>query len=630
MSEQHRELETLLRTEQKKAALVRDIWVAMSSGLDLDQLLVLIVGKVTELMEADRSTLYLLSDDGRSLWSKVLQGDEFAEIRLDVGEGIAGWVAQSGQVVNIPDAYHHPRFQPAVDSKSGYRTRSILCSPMRDSKGAIIGVMQVLNKLDGGPFSADDEELLLALSGQAALSIENSKLYLSVLAKNGELMLARDQLEQKTHELNVLYAIEKLMNADLDLDQLLEQILHQAMKTIGAEAGSIALREPDSEDILFRTFAGPNADKIGHRRLPVGEGVIGWVVAHDEAVIVDDPSTDSRHAVDFARDLGFFPRNLICAPLRSEEVMGAIELIDKTVKYVGERDDASGPYPIVVVGGGASSSGKGGSDGVGDGHGGGFSDGDLKLLVLIAGQVAKAISLSRSRSARSAQERLASIGRMLAGVLHDLKTPMTIISGYAQLMAQIEEADQRKSYVDQILRQFDLMSGMTREVLAFARGETEVLARRIFVNKFLDELTTQLNHALAGRRITLHVEALYRDVAFFDEQKILRLMHNLARNAAEAMKDGGILRIRTRSDGKDLVLEIEDNGPGIPAELNGRLFELFSSAKQGGTGLGLAIVKKIVDEHGGKINYESSPQQGTRFTVRLPFSGPRAGTSPPR
>jgi signal transduction histidine kinase len=598
VSDRLRELEAQLRNEHKKTALVRDIWRAMSSGLELDRLLALIMDKVTQLMEADRSTLYMLSDDGATLWSKVLQGDEFSVIRLAVGEGIAGWVAASGEVVNIPDAYTDDRFQPAMDVKSGYRTRSILCAPMRNSKGELIGVLQVLNKQAGGPFTSDDGDLLTALATQAGMSIENSKLYHSVLAKNVELMRARDQLEQRTHELNVLYEIEKLMNAELDLDPLLERILAQAMETVGAEAGSVVLRELESDkpDMLeFRVLAGPAVERIEHRTIAVGQGVLGWVVAHDKPLIVNDPTVDNRHASAFARDVGLMPRNLVCAPLRSgDEVLGAIELIDKITRE-----------------------GQGGS---GQGAASGFDEGDLKLLVLIAGQAAKAISLARTRSARSKQERLASIGRMLASILHDLKTPMTIISGYAQLMAQIDDGSQREAYVEQILRQFDLMKGMTQEVLLFARGESELLARRIFVGKFMEELYTQLTHALAGRNITLTVDPQYRDAAFFDEQKMLRVMHNLSRNAAEAMPGGGTLQIRARAEGEQLVFEVEDSGGGIPAELEGRLFELFASAKQGGTGLGLAIVKKMVEEHGGNITYRSRPGEGTCFTIRLPLN----------
>jgi signal transduction histidine kinase len=240
------------------------------------------------------------------------------------------------------------------------------------------------------------------------------------------------------------------------------------------------------------------------------------------------------------------------------------------------------------------------------------------MLTLIAGQASRAIQIAQVRDDLENQNQLAAIGTMLAGVLHDLKTPMTIISGYAQLMAQMEEADQREAYVDQILRQFDIMSGMTREVLAFARGESMVLVRKVYLHKFLEELANQLRHSLAGRNIELKMENDYTGVAYFDEQSMLRLIHNLARNAADALSEtGGEFRMSTRIEDDHLVFECADNGPGIPESLHGRLFDMFATGKENGTGLGLAICKKIVEEHHGEISCQSKPGAGTTFTVRL-------------
>ncbi len=593
-AQSHASIERDLQTEQKKLALVQEVSRALSAGLDLDKLLMLIMEKVTVLMDADRSTLYLLSDDRTELWSKVFQGGAMQEIRLRVGEGIAGWVAASGETVNIPDAYIDKRFQPAVDLRSGYRTSSILCAPMCNSLGTIVGVAQVLNK-KGGPFTKEDEELLAALSSQAAVSIENSKLYHSVVAKNVELLEAQEKLQQKTYELNLLFEIEREMNTAHSLDDLLERILHRAIAMVGAEAGSIALRERNSSELRFRTIAGPAAQELENKTIQIGEGLIGWVAAQGESLIVNDPATDERHARKFAEELGVIPRHLLCVPLMTDEVLGVIELIDKR-----ESDDPGE-------------------------RGYGFDEADLKLMVLIAGQASKAIQMAHVEHERVNQDRLASIGQMLAGVLHDLKTPMTIISGYAQLMAQIDQADQREAYVEQILRQFDLMGGMTREVLAFARGEANILVRKVYLHKFLEEVATQLAHSLAGRKVQMKIRPTYNGIAYFDEQKMMRLIHNLARNAADAMPDGGELRITTTTQDDRLVLELEDTGHGIPAELEGRLFELFASAKEGGTGLGLAIVKKIVDEHGGDITYDSGPG-GTRFQIMLPLEKPTGDT----
>ena len=387
----------------------------------------------------------------------------------------------------------------------------------------------------------------------------------------------------------MLFEVETQVSEAHDLDELLERILRHAMRMVGAEAGSIALREGASE-LVFRTTAGMVAERVERRAISMGDGVIGWVAAQREPLISNDPAGDPRHAVEFADSIGSRPRNILCAPLvTTDDVLGAIELLDKT--QVGEREAAGSR---------------------------GFTESDLKLLVLIAGQASKAIQLAKSKHDRDNQTRLASIGQMLAGVLHDLKTPMTIISGYAQLMAQIDEAPQREQYVDQILRQFDLMSGMTREVLAFARGETNVLVRKVYLHKFLDEAVAQLRHDLAGRDVEVVLDAQYRGIAYFDEQKMLRVTHNLARNAAQAMaKAGGQFRIVSRADDKYIYLDFKDNGPGIPKEMRGRLFELFASGHAGGTGLGLAIVKKIVEEHRGEITYDSKPGEGTMFTVRL-------------
>jgi signal transduction histidine kinase/putative methionine-R-sulfoxide reductase with GAF domain len=578
-----RGLEDALRREQKKVALVQEVSRALSETGDLDALLILIMKKVQELMEADRSTLFVLTEDGRYLWSKVVQGGERVEIRLEVGDGIAGWVASTREIVNIPDAYADQRFQPMFDMKSGYRTRSILCVPMLGALGGLVGVLQVLNKQDG-PFTHADEELLEALASQAAIAIENARLYHSLVQQNQELSRARRDLERRQRELNALYEVEKELSAALDLDDLLSRILAQAINVLGGGAGSIALCEPGGE-LRFRTVQGPAAPRLIERTLPHGTGLLGWSIAHRTPVIVDNPAADPRHAAAIAKETGVAPQHLMIAPLvEGDDVIGGIEIIDQR----RSARDGDGPW----------------------------GDDDLKLLVLIAAQTASAIGHARRRSEQSNQDRLTSIGRMLAGLLHDLKTPMTIISGYAQLMASSDDAEQREKYVEQIQRQFDLLAGMTREVLAFARGDTDLVVRKVYMNKFAEELATQLGAAVAGRGIDFEVEARYDGIAYFDEQKMMRVFHNLTSNAIEAMPEGGRLRVRIDRDADELVLRVIDTGPGIPAHLHGRMFELFASGRKGGTGLGLAIVKRVIDDHKGTITVDTGPG-GTTFTIRM-------------
>jgi len=154
-----------------------DVSRAVAGTLDLDRLLNLVVAKTTEVMEADRSSLFLIDWDTEELWSKVAQGVRYMEIRFPMDLGLAGAVATSGEVLNIPDAYEDERFNREVDKRTGYRTRSVLAVPMNNKAGERIGVMQVLNKRGDEEFTSEDEELLKSLAGQAAIAVENAQLY---------------------------------------------------------------------------------------------------------------------------------------------------------------------------------------------------------------------------------------------------------------------------------------------------------------------------------------------------------------------------------------------------------------------------------------------------------------------
>jgi signal transduction histidine kinase/putative methionine-R-sulfoxide reductase with GAF domain len=578
-----------LRAETRKLDAVRELGRVLGATLDLDRLLVVLLEKVTELLDAERATIFLVEPSGE-LISTVAQGGKIEPIRLQAGEGIAGWVAQSGDTVNIADAYADPRFNKDVDLRSGFRTRSILCMPMPDHQGGTIGVAQVLNKR-GRAFDADDEALLATVAAHAGVSIENSKLYQSVVQKNQALLDAQEQLRQRIRELDLLVDIEREAAAALDLDEFLDRLLTIAIQLLDAEAGSVLLRERASDELYFRSAVGAGATSLHRTKIPAGVGIVGWVSLHKAPQLVNDPVHDARHDAYIAEKIGVPARNILAVPLLAataddDRALGAVEVLNR-------RGD------------------------------GGFSDDDLKLLTLIAGQAARAIVLQRARDEKVHAERLASIGQMMSGVMHDLKTPMTIASGYAQLMVQIDDEKTRERYAELILKQFDLMASMTREVLQFARGESSLLVRKVYVQKFVDELREQLERELGGKNIALEIAASYSGTASFDELKLFRVVHNLARNAAQAMEahaGGGTFSVGVERDGDALVLTFADTGGGIPDSIQGRLFEAFATAgKADGTGLGLAIVKKIVDEHGGRITWESRPGHGTTFRVALPI-----------
>lgn len=587
-----------LAREHERLLALQDIGAASGSILNIDELLSLVVTRITRVMECDRTTIYLLDEEGKDLVARVAEGEQRHEIRLPVGAGLAGWVARSGQLQNIADVYDDHRFDPAWDQRTGYRTRSMLCVPMKNRLGRPLGVIQCLNKRHGA-FTIEDEAMLSALAAQAAVTIENGRFFVQTIQKNMELLETKQQLERRVQELDVLVEIAHVSASARSLDQLLEGVLGRAVRAIDAEAGSILLAE-DGGHLRFRCAIGGAPQAIARVQIPVGTGICGWVAQNRQPKVVNDVSADTRHRADVAASVGYRPRSVLAVPLSWTEPdgtdgIGALELLNK---HAGR-----GP----------------------------FTEDDVRLATLIASNVSSAISLARARERTEREERLATIGQLLSGVLHDLKTPMAVIAGYTRELTLTEEPPLRERFAQTILKQVDLINAMTRETIAFARGDRSVWLRKVYLKQFFEEVLDQLRRELEPKGVEIELVLEDKGVARLDQHKIQRAVHNLARNAAEAIgppqgrRRGGkvTLRVARRAGTADglpeaIVIECIDDGPGIPEEIRERVFESFiTHGKASGTGLGLAVVKKVADDHGGAVEVESVPGR-TVFRLVLP------------
>ena len=169
---------------QRGASALLKATSSLGQSLDLEATLQAVMEQARKLMQADRSTLFMLSRETGELWSKVDSADhsQKMEIRIPSNRGIAGFVASTGQVLNIADAYTDPRFDPSTDRRTGYQTRTILCMPVFNSGGELIAVTQLINKAQGS-FSASDEEFMQAFNIQAGIALENAKLFENVLTE---------------------------------------------------------------------------------------------------------------------------------------------------------------------------------------------------------------------------------------------------------------------------------------------------------------------------------------------------------------------------------------------------------------------------------------------------------------
>lgn len=161
-----------------------DVSKALVGKFQLEDLLQIIIQKTSDVLDAERSSLFLFDEKRQELWTKIAQGlDDSETIRFPIGVGIAGEVAKTRQGQNIPDAQTDPRFNPAFDKQTGYRTRSMLCLPLIGNNERLIGVIQVLNKKGGKEFDQRDTSLLEALSAYAAIALERAQLMQAYIEK---------------------------------------------------------------------------------------------------------------------------------------------------------------------------------------------------------------------------------------------------------------------------------------------------------------------------------------------------------------------------------------------------------------------------------------------------------------
>jgi GAF domain-containing protein len=550
--------------DAERARALVEIGLALSSTLDTDGLLSLVVERAAELVGADGATLFLVDAATGELWSKVLRGAQLREIRLPPGRGVAGWVARTGKPVIVADAYEDERFDPGVDKRSGYRTRSILCAPLVGRNGKVSGVLEVVHRKPAA-FGPDEQRLVAAVASQAAVAVENARLFSEAAERNAELDRARGDLEHRIAELDLLLGIERRLSAAPDLPGGIDAVLERAIEVVGADAGAVLLVEDRTGQLYFRTARGGRPEVVSGLRLPRGKGIAGAVALRGRPIVANDVTKERTFDPEVAASIGYPVSSALCVPIQSGgETLGALELLNKRA---------------------------------------GFDEEDLALAAAVAAHVGAHVAAERLRDERAREERLSTIGQLLSGVMHDLRNPLTVISGYSQLMVGEADADKRQEICDLLVKQFELVNAMTREVLDFARGKVEVLRRKVYVNAFMNDVAEAIRRDLEPAGIELRVRVNYGGAARFDEVKLRRAIVNVARNAAQAMPGGGRFSLHVSKPGDRLVVRMSDTGPGIAPEIRERL--VLRHPRQGG-------------RHRPRPRHREADRRGARGRRRVP------------
>jgi len=388
----------------------------------------------------------------------------------------------------------------------------------------------------------------------------------------------------------------------VEIDELVERTIHIALEVIGAEAGSILLADPDSQQLVFRYVVGGKAEDLHGTGIPWDKGIAGAVFHSGEPVVSGDITQDDRHFGEIDARTGYRTRDMIVLPLKrwGGEPIGVLEALNK-------RD-------------------------------GQLDQDDVAILTIIS-----ALSAETIEQARLFEEaKLAEVVRILGDIGHDVKNllqPVVTATGLLQ-----EEIDELYAALPPAeLRKAEASHEMCNEVIAMLRESSQRIQNRMKqIADCVKGLSAppmfapcQVGDVVKSAVRTLHVLAQERGVAvrtegldllppiMADESRLFNAFYNLINNAIPEVPAGGSITILGygKPEAGVVLLEVSDTGRGMPPEICQKLFSArVSSRKAGGTGLGTKIVKDAVLAHGGQITVRSEIGTGTTFSISLPIN----------
>jgi len=427
------------------------------------------------------------------------------------------------------------------------------------------------------------------------------------------LIKERSTGEDVVSKLLILYKVSSIVNSIIDTDVLLEQIVDLALEVMSADRGFIML-ENEKGELQTRVSRVKDRDKEKEQDpererdiLPISRSIALHCFRSGEAILTNDALVDRRFQQSGSIQM-YNIRSAMCAPLSYQETR-------KGVLYTDNRMSSNS-----------------------------FTPSDFVLLKAFAQQVAIAIensillaNLKASLDKIQAQqemliqsEKMAAMGHLAAGLAHEIRNPLTAISGYLQMyFAKFKEESPFYRQMRVIEKAVVHMQHVLEGLLGFARkGPRQFLEGSI--NQAIEDTLLLAQPFLVKYSNVAIRKALDAQLPsiWMDQRQLQQVFLNLIMNGAQAMPQGGTLSIESKpvrdgaacSDGapSHILVAFQDSGEGIPVEKQAQIFQPFSTGKVGGIGLGLTISKSIVEEHKGTISFESSEGKGTTFFVTLP------------
>jgi len=589
-----------LRRRVAELSTLNTLAIIAGHSLDEEQILKDALAEVCQALDVDTGFAYLLDTDKAALFRHATWGaeevspqDMAMSQRLPVGLGVTGrTVLTKTPLIASMDQYGEPRWR-AMLIRNGVQT--VMATPLL-SRDAAQGALTLLIR-QNRPATTDDVRFLSAIGNQLGVALENARLF--------------TKTQRSSQELKVINTVMQEITQTLALDDILERICEQTTHLMNAESFFVGLLNETEDEIVARVIVDQ-----GKRLEPFSFSIsdantlTSYIVTTGESLLFYDLQAQRANLPAPGLVVGPSPHSWLGVPMVIEErIIGAMSIQSYTPNS--------------------------------------FTEADRRILSVIAHQTAIAISkaqlfeelktrmkqLQDTQARLMQSEKMAALGELVSGVAHELNNPLTAIIGYAQLLQLRDLDDDIKMDLQRIYDGALRSSQIANDLLTFARSYKPQRSP-VDVNQALQQTLSLQAYEMRIHNVKI-VTDLSPDlpVTLADPNRLKQVFLNLIVNAHQAMEEregGGILTVRTfiPPDRPDTIrIEFEDDGPGIPPDIMGRIFNPFFTTKEvgKGTGLGLSICYGIITEHKGTIWAENNTERGkgaesgATFIVEIPF-----------
>ncbi len=553
--------------QQERLAKLYEVSRVIGSSLDLQTVLDQVMDAIIQLTGAERGFLMLLDDDGnltvrvaRNFDQETLESNAFALSRT-----VTRKVMESSQPIVTTNAQEDPRFAGQA-SVIAHGLRSIMASPLR-VRGQVIGVVYVDNRVHTGLFAERDLEVLDAFAGQAAVAIDNARLF-----------SATDQaLNARVEELTMLQRMDRQLNETLDTAKAMSITLEWSSRVCSAQSASMGLLDSSTRELrVLSHYGAPDMLSDGAAQIDHTHPLVQKAIQSQEPVL--------------ERKSGNPPGAIFVVPVRREgQVVGVIAMT-----AAGEN-----AFPEDAVG----------------------------LVSRIADRAAIAIENARLYDAVQAANKAKS--EFVSLVAHELKVPMTSIQGYADLMAMAGPINDRQSqFVTTIKNAVNRMKVLVSDLSDISRiesGHLHVDIGNVSVVEAINSATEGTMSEIERRqhKLVVKVDPSLPNVQA-DKDRLSQVLLNLISNAYKYTPDGGTITLQAQQSTGEVLISIKDSGVGMTpdqvAKLGTKFWRADNGLQQPGTGLGFAITRNLIELMHGKLGIQSEPGKGSTFTVAFPVA----------